>query len=425
MKNRFKKALSHPLISGSSIVLIGSFLANIFNYIFVLLLGGKKLLSPADFGLYMALISVFGLFATFSTTFSGIFAKFSAKYFALEDMKSFNLLTREGFKYVSIFALSILAILSLLTPSISSFLKVNDYRLVFLVILSIVVSILMSLPLGILQGEMKFYLITIVNGFTPVIKIFLGVLLIILGFKIFGVMVAVFFSVLVPFLYLIIKLFSQNSKYNIKSEFTDKSIFLKELKDYSVKFFFASFAIVFITYIDIILVRHFFDPVTSGHYAALSTMGKVIFYLTSPIYMVFFPLIARKKEKKEKLFNTLLLAVGIVLFVSVCMSLFYFLFPEIVLRIFFPAKEYSELAPLLGPFSLYILVFSMANLFSSFFLSIGKTEIYKMNLLTCGLLILLISIFHQSLLQITEILLLVSFLLLSMLFVYYNHNGRD
>src|SRR3989344_1973068 len=423
MKHKIKRALSHPLISWSSIVLVGSFLANIFNYIFNLLLGGRQLLSVSDYGLYMALTSIFGLFATFSIAFSGIFAKFSAKYYAAGDLKASGILVKEGFKFICVFSLVVLVILSFLIPVLLSFLHINDYKLVVLVILSIITSILSSLPLGVLQGEMRFYLLTFITGISPIIKIILGVLMIILGLKIFGVMIAIFLSIIIPYIFITYYIFNKYKISNLNT--VNAGFFLKELKDYSLKFFLASFGMIFISYADIILVRHFFDPVSSGHYAALSLMGKVIFYITSPIYMVFFPLVAQKKEKKEKLFNTLILAVAIVFLVSSGMSFVYFLFPGIILKIFFPAKDYLILSSFLGPFSLYILVFSMANLFCSFLLSIGKTGIYKINLFAIGFLIFLVSFFHQSLYQIIGVLFFISFLLLLMLLVYYYYHGRD
>src|SRR5581483_6186188 len=110
--------------------------------------------------------------------------------------------------------------------------------------------------------------------------------------KIFGVTLAIFFSSLIPVGILFV-LFSK--KYNRQAKiFVDQAKFLNEFKDYSVKFFFATLGITLLTSVDILFVKHFFSPQLAGQYAALSVMGRAIFYLTSPIYFVFFPLIAQK-----------------------------------------------------------------------------------------------------------------------------------
>ena len=169
----------------------------------------------------------------------------------------------------------------------------------------------------------------------------------------------------------------------------------------------------------------------AGQYAALSIMGKSIFYFASPVYFVFFPLIASKKEKKEKLYETLFLGIGIITIISVALSFVYFLFPMSVLRIFFPAKEYSILAQYLGPFSLYIIIFSIAILFNNFLLSIGKTGIYKINLVVSLIFIVFMYLYNDNFHQIIGVLFATAFLLLISHLLYYflsikaDHNRNE
>ena len=53
---------------------------------------------------------------------------------------------------------------------------------------------------------------------------------------------------------------------------------------------------------------------------------------------------------------------------------FYFSFPQFVLGMLFGSK-YSDVAHLLGWFSILVVLFSFANLFLQYFLSIHKTKI--------------------------------------------------
>lgn len=423
MKQKVKNILKHPLITGSSVVFIGSLIANLFNWIFSYSMG-RWFLSASDFGLISSLNSIFALFALFPSALSGIFAKFSASYFAKDDKRELNGLIMNGGKITFLIGFVVYIFLIMLIPFSVSFLQIHDARLVFLIFSCIFIAILSSLPMGMLQGRMRFYLISFINGIGPVIKIIFGFTFIFLGLKVFGVVVGIFLSFLFPFLYALSFLFQYYDRTHKGSKRVSTILFFDEFRRYGFTFFLASLGIAIISNTDILLVRHFFVPKISGQYAALSLMGKAIFYLTAPIHFVFFPLIAYKKEKKERFLGTLLLAMGIIALFSASLSFVYFVFPHLVLAVFFPAKEYASLSPFLGPFSLFILIFSLATVLHTFFLSIGRTGIYKINLFVSFLLIFLVFVFHKSLYQIIGILFFVSFLLLLLLLIYYKRYER-
>lgn len=415
MKERVKQLVRHPLIAGSTIIFVGSFLANIINLFFNLILG-RFLLVP-EYGVYSSLISLMALFGIFPSAFTSIFAKFAATYTARKKEGSINALIVSGLRIVVTIGASIVLILLIGTPAIASFLHIHDIGLLFIIYLIIFISIMYSLPGGILQGEMRFYLLSFLNLLTPTLKIAIGLLLLLFGLKVFGVTLAILFASVIPFFFLLLFFLRRDKKFTVGK--LHEPGFLKEFKDYSIKFFLATVGVTILTTTDIMFVKHFFNAQEAGQYAALSLMGKSIFYLTSPIYFVFFPLIAQKKEKKESLYSTLFLATGIIALCSVTLSFVYFIFPNAVLNIFFPAKGYAVLSSYLGPFSLYIIIFSIAMLFNSFLLSIGKSEVYKINLVISIFYIVLIYLFHSSFYQIIAVLFATSLLLLSSYLVYY------
>ncbi|MCL4385519.1 MAG: oligosaccharide flippase family protein, partial [Cyanobacteria bacterium] len=324
-----------------------------------------------------------------------------------------------GGRIVLIFGIIILLLLLILSFPVANYLQVNDVKLLFLIAFIIFFTILSSLTGGILQGELRFISISLLSVFSAFLKVAVGILLLFLGFRIFGVLIAIFLSALIPFIIVLAAFYKYYKNKPSSTKLIDKVTFLKEFKNYSYKFFLSTVGITILTTTDVIFARHFFKPDMAGQYAALSIMGKSIFYFASPVYFVFFPLIASKKEKKEKLYETLFMGIGIITIISVAMSFVYFLFPTIVLRIFFPAKEYSMLAPYLGPFSLYIIVFSIAILFNNFLLSIGKTGIYIINLLVSFLFIALMYTYNRNFYQVIGVLFVTSFLLIICQLSYY------
>ncbi len=420
--NRVLKLIKHPLISGSSVILAASLFANIINYLFNLIMG--RLLSPSDYGLMISLISVTLLFAIFQMSMTGVFAKFAAKFKARNDHAALATLTVSGFRLSLILSFIIFAVLVIATPLLSSFLHVEDVKLMLLVDVFIFFSILISLPYGIFQGQMKIFTYSLFNILAAFLKIGVAVLLVIWEWKTLGAMTGIAISGMITCIVATLVALSQNKKHLEGVDKVDNSM-ATEFRVYTIYFFMATLGITLFTSVDTILARHFFSPLLAGQYAALSLMGKAIFYITFPIYFVFFPLIAQRKEKKENVLEVLIFATLLILAISAFSSLVYFFYPNIILAIFFPKPEYKLLAPYLGPFSLYILVFSLASLISNFLLSIGKTGIYKINLFCGFLLIIGISIFHTNLSEVILALSCIAFLLLLMLLIYYWYNGRD
>src|SRR3989338_2316977 len=172
MKNLITSLFKNPLITGSMILFIGSFSANILSYVFNLLLG--RFLSISDYGIYATLISIMGLFGIFPSAFTQIFARFAAAYKAKGQIGKMNTLIFSGFRVISIFASILLLLLLLSIFQIGYFLHITDLFLLFLIFIAIFLSIITSLPIGVLQGELRVYSLAVISVSTPLFKIIIG-----------------------------------------------------------------------------------------------------------------------------------------------------------------------------------------------------------------------------------------------------------
>jgi len=420
LENKFvskiiKKILKNPLISGSSILVAGSMLANILNYFFNL--GAGRFLTPSDYGSLIALLSIFNIFSVLSLTISTVFTKFTSVFVVQKREHEIGSLFVSGSLWVGAISLLICGLIILFSNQISNFLNINFSLLIVITSVALFLSFLSYVGIGIIQGLLKFGFFVFLNIFSSLVRLILGLGLILLGFKVLGAMVAVFMSVILTYVIVLIPL----SKYLKKRKVNKLSIpgFKNKLFKYAIPVLLANVGITAFTSMDIILVKHFFDGTSAGQYAALSIMGRSIFYAVAPIAFVLFPLIARKKERKEKLTGTLLLAMLIALVPSICLSVVYFAVPLFVISIFYPGNEYIVLAPYLGPFSIFILLFLLSFILNMFYLSIGKTKIYIFTIVAAISEILFINFFHQSFSQIITGLIVISFLLTISLLLYY------
>ena len=110
---------------------------------------------------------------------------------------------------------------------------------------------------------------------------------------------------------------------------------------------------------DIILVRHFFPASQAGLYAALAILGKIIFYASSAVSLVLFPVVSERVAKgiaSKKLIGSAITAVAIA---SFALAVLYFIFPDFIIGMLF-GNAYKGASTLLGMFGTFIAYFQLA-----------------------------------------------------------------
>lgn len=211
-------------------------------------------------------------------------------------------------------------------------------------------------------------------------------------------------------------------KLKVVSDYTPA---VKKMLIFSFPVLVQSFAITSLYTSDIILVKHFFSSFDTGIYASLSTLGKIIFFGTSPIASVMFPLVSQKQSKGEgyrKIFIYSLLATSILAFIALVI---YWLVPELAIRLLY-GSAYLEATNLLVWFGIFMTLFTLSSLVINYNLSLGKMKIVIFPLVAAILQIILIWFYHYSLFEVILISIGVSALLLTALLIYsiYSKNGH-
>lgn len=280
---------------------------------------------------------------------------------------------------------------------------------------AIAIFYLYSLNYAFLQSLLKFSLISFIGVIGGIIKLLVGVALVYIGLKAFSGLLAIFFMTLGSFIIGFIPL----KKYISSKSYKSISFPKKEIMTYSIPAFFSILFLTSFTSTDVILVKHFFGAKDAGFYAGLSLVGKVIFYFTLPIPAVLFPLLVKRHTLGRDFKKLFYLALVLVFIPSFGISLFYLMFPELVITLFLGGREYLEIAKYLGLFGIYLTIFSLVNVCVNFFLSFNETKIWLLVIPFAILQIILIFLFHSSFYQIIYVSIFVTFLLLVSLILYY------
>ncbi len=349
----FKK---DKFIKGSLILLITVNLSNLFNFVFHFSMA--RMLDPAEYGVLTVLMSLIFILVTVSYTVQNIFSYYIPKIRG--DLAKIKNVFKRGLS--KSFRIAIISFLIYLPFAfVLSFLLEINLGLLIITGLMIFPLFLSSIIKGVLQGIMRFNRLgtNILAG--AIVKLLLALLLVFLGLKIWGALAAVVVAAL--FVTALGVFFLRDLKKEKEKENTTKSVF-----SYSFSFFLASISIVIIFSLDVIVARRVFSPVVAGQYAAISILGKIIFFIIKPVTRALLVFVSEnsknKKETRKFLYRS-----GILLFlVFLVISAVYIFFPDLVIKIFF-GKGYATFPRILIFVATSFFFLSLTNLISIYALS--------------------------------------------------------
>jgi len=374
-----------------------------------------KLLGPSGYGELASLIAIIGLLGIIPGSMSLAITKYISSAKDAEEMD--NLISWLRIKIFQI-ALILFVVIIIFAPAISSFLHIN--KLIYLILIAF--SYLFSLPSGInraiLQGLLKFKEMVASVLLESLIKLSISILLIYLGFYLFGAMIGLILATIVGW-YI--------THHYLRDHFTSRIQRPQMMKDmilFAFPVMIQAIASTSLYTSDLILVKHFFSSHEAGIYASLSTLGKVIFFGVGPIGSVMFPLVTQRVTRGEdykKIFHYSFIATALF---SLIILLLYWLFPNPAIRLLY-TPEYLEGSNLLVWFGLFMSLFSLSSLLISFNLSLGRTQIVLYPLIAAFFQIVLIWYNHKSLYTVISISIVVTALLLVSLLIYSTYANRQ
>lgn len=412
MKERAKKLFSHPLIYGSSIVIIGNLFANFFNFLFNLFM--SRNLSVADYGVLASIIALISFPSLAVGAVSPMVVHFAGTYFANGKLAMVRGLYVKMFKFLFGFALIICLLFWLSVPQIKDFFHINDTSILLLTNVIIFLIVITVINVALIQAKLAFFFQVFLSTIGAITKLVSGVVLVMAGYAVGGAVLSLLLTFLVTYL---ISFFPLRFIFHKKVQAV--KINTRELFDYGAPSALTLLALTSLISADIILVKHFFSPTDAGIYAGLALIGKVIFYVSAPIGSVMFPVIVQKYSKNENFTNTFKFSLLLVIVPSFLMSLFYYVFPEFTILFFLKKSEYLTASSLLWLFGVFIALYSVLTIVTNFYLSIKKTRIYIPIIIGALLQAILIFNFHKSFLQVITVSTSITFLLVLSLLLYY------
>jgi len=373
--------------------------ANICNYLYQIIMG--RLLPFDEYGALNALFSLITIASVPGAAITLVVSKYITEYSATDENYKIGFFLRKTFFYISIFTGVIVAVGLAVSPLIKVYLKVEKLSFITYVILTIATVFLLPISAGTFQGLKKFWQLGIINIISPVARLIIGVILVLVGYRLDGALGALLIGNILAIAYgfwLIRKHFHTQS---------EKGVVLgrKKALRYGIPVFIITLCITLLTNIDMIMIKHYFSPNESGIYGAAVIFGRAIFYFPSAIVMAMFPLVTEANVLNRDVYTSLKKAL-LYSFVLCGMGVAgIYMFPELITKIFFGGR-YLIALPYIKLLCLAMFPLCLLNVLVNFNLAVSKNTISVWSMILGSILeLVLITIYHSTIFQILYIVL--------------------
>lgn len=407
-----KRLFSHPLFLSGTIMVVGSNFVNALNYLYNLVMG--RLLGPAGYGELASIFSIVNLIGIINMSLGLVITRFVAA--AKDDVEIKGLV--KWFQRIALLLAGLLFLATLLLSRwIAQFLNLDVW---LIVLLSLVWMFIFPafVNKAALQGLLKFKQIIASLSVESILKLVLGVAMVIAGFSVAGALGAFIVAALVNYLMTIFFIRNYAEAQAIEPRNT-KPMFI-----YAIPLVIQSLTMASLYSTDLLLVKHFFSAHQAGIYAAMSNLGKIIFFGAGPISQVMFPVVSRRQSQGQGYQKVILLSIVSTLVLSLAILIVYWLLPDLTIRIFYGALFLGEVS-LLVWFGVFMTLYTLASLLINFHLSINQTSVVILPTLAAIAQVVGIWLYHDDLMTVIFVSVVITLLLLISLVGFFLINHRS
>lgn len=337
---------------GGLILLILLTFANASNYLFQFLMG--HMLSIEEFGTMNALFSMYAIVSFPFGVVTITTARYVATYRAACETEKIAKFIKRLLRYILFGALGVIVFGIALSPLASRYMNVNNTLLC--VFLAITLSVGMFIPLisGAVQGTKQFLGLGILGCGSAGVKVGVAVILVSLGFRLYGVMGALITSNLAMTfvgLFMIRSYITKNQ--NVHVDGKELRLGWKDIANYTGIAFLINLCIALLSNVDMVFVKRFFSESQAGLYGTAALFGRLVLYIPSGIVLAMFPIAAEAEVDGNGSLpvatRALLYVSGLALLCAAGLNLF----PGLAVKLlmgekFLPAVPYVRLTALMA-----------------------------------------------------------------------------
>lgn len=368
-------------------------------------------LAPSDYSIFNSLVSLLAIFSIPLSSLQAIVADSISRLKVNNYFYKISYLLQKMINNLVIFSIIFFTFGFLFLTPFAKFLKFSSNVSLAILVITLISYFFLPIIQGTLQGLERFGwlgLNVIIHNF---MRLIIGIILINLGFNVEGAFsafgISTVIAVLLPIFFISNYLKEKSITENKEADYT----YIKNIMKYFLPTILSLFCFSLLTNMDMVLVKHFFSSLEAGFYSIAQLIGKIVLLFSSSVSVVMFPKVSSEHEKNSDTLSILYRSLFVTAFLSFFIALVIFLAPRLVIKII-AGKFYDECVGLVYWFALAMALYSLVNLFLYYQLSIRNFHFLPLWIIFTVLEFLLIIFFHRSLINVIQILCLVSFLLL-------------
>jgi O-antigen/teichoic acid export membrane protein len=367
---------------------VGSLVALLLGYVYHFASG--RLLGPRGYAPVAAIASLYFLLLVPGQLVLTIAMRYSTLARASTQDGRFSAMLRYLMRVSRLWSLLGAILFAACAPLVAAFLRIPLFAVVALAP-AVLLLLVTSVNRGVIQGKQRFLALSgllILDSFArtvsavALVMIGLGATGAILGF---GIGLAASYAASIPL------------TKGLRSGPRD-SLDRTELYHFAVPVAASVLGISLFYTTDVVLVKHFFEPLQAGIYASVSTLGKIVLMATISITGAMFPRVASAESRGNNEIRILLGSASAITLVSAFIVLTFALAPRFALLPF--GGQFEAAAPYLPAFGIAMSLVAIANLLTNYLLAIQD---YRFILILVGAAIGEVAgiwIFHADLWQV-------------------------
>lgn len=312
----------------------GSLLASAMNYLYNIIMARDRFLGPAEFGSLAALTSLLYLGNIVAATVTTTAAKYVATLVGRQQHEHIGYFIRRFSWYVTLLGLAGGFFLIAASPFIARQLHFASVVPVIILAPIFLLSLLVAVSLGTLQGLAYFGMMAIVFLAAAGFRLLIALPLVgILAWGITGALIAALLASLIMYALSVLPLRQYLLSSQVVSSLPSAVIRWPELVGYTHQVFWVVLGLTSLLSIDVVLAQHYLPTTDASLYGALSTLGRIIYFAALPIIMVMFPLATKKAAVNESSNKVVFMAGAAVCVIAIPLLLAYALAPQFIISL--------------------------------------------------------------------------------------------
>jgi O-antigen/teichoic acid export membrane protein len=384
------------LLRDGAIVFVSTMTVNALNYVIHFILSRR--LGVVEYGAFVSVMSVLAIVVPV-TIVTMVVVKLVAEFHALDDRVKIRELSYRLLKVGGIAGFAAVAAAVLLRDPITAYLRLSNSATVVAAAFVVCFALVLPAVRGVLQGVQDFRAYAISITFEGLGKVGFAVALAYAGFGVPGVFAGYAFAGALSLAYTV-----HAVRRHWAPGVSELRIDIRRLLQTTGAVFVGTSALALIGFIDVPLVKHFFEPQKAGIYSAVSLCGKILFFVVGFVPVLILPKAAHRAAKGNASVGVLWQGLALMFVPASAGALAFFLFPQFIVRLTLGAA-FTPAAPYIFEYGIAMVLLATTNAIVTYNIGLHR-YIFVLPLIAVAVLEPTgIALFHASLQMVVEVML--------------------